>query len=286
MGICFVSFRCGPSSRGGCSPLTAPVISRKLRSASSLPVRSVPIIAGSQPWNRAARCNFRRPNFAARARNGGLQDVVRARGRKNPEARISLLRFSEDGRELGATAWREPARLWDLRTGKSKTIHPASAQDQIIRIGFASGKRGEQHVAAGMNGMVGIWDTSKLDQLLAEPICVAEAMVFPTFNADGTKLLTLSGPFWTTMNTIRVWETDFRKPATKDGRPRFDGKDAPPLAGRPRGSHHRRTSPPMRTIFRRLRSRMCARKTRAVHSPDQYQIIWDRFLREPDAKQP
>jgi WD40 repeat protein len=204
----------------------------------------------------------------------------------NPEARISLLRFSEDGRELGATAWREPARLWDLRTGKSKTIHPASAQDQIIRIDFASGKRGEQHVAAGMNGMVGIWDTRKLDELLAEPICVAEAMVFPTFNADGTKLLTLSGPFWTTMNTVRVWETDFRKLATKDGRPRFDGKDAPlwladlaeAITGVRVTTDEDDLPPPTIEDVRK--------KNAGSSFPDQYQIIWDRFLREPDAKQP
>ena len=130
----------------------------------------------------------------------------------SPEARIFLLRFSEDGKDLGATGMREPARLFEMGTGKTRVIRPASAQDQIVRIDFAVGARGEQRVAAGMNGIVGIWDTSKLDRPLAEPICVAEPMVYPTFSSDGTKLLTLSGPFWTTMNTIRLWETSFRKP--------------------------------------------------------------------------
>src|SRR5213075_3038998 len=130
-------------------------------------------------------------------------------------------------KDLGATGMREPARLFDLGSGKARVIRPASSQDQIVRIDFAVGSRGEQRVAAGMNGIVVIWDTSKLDKPLAEPICVAEPMVYPTFSSDGTRLLTLSGPFWTTMNTIRIWETSFRKPATNDGRPRFDGKNAP-----------------------------------------------------------
>lgn len=205
----------------------------------------------------------------------------------NPEARISFLRFSDDGRQVGATGMREPARLWDLRTGKSQKLRPKSRHDQIMRLDFAAGGRGEQRVAAGMNGMVGIWDTSKLDQLLAEPICVAEAMVHPTFNSDGTKLLTISGPFWTTMNTVRVWDTSFRKPVTDDGRVRFDGKAAPlwlselaeAITGVRVTTDEDDLPPPTISDVRKNHA--------GKPFPEQYQIIWDRFLRrEQDAPEP
>lgn len=208
----------------------------------------------------------------------------------NPEARIFFLRFSDDVQQVGTTGMREPARLWDLRTGKSQKLRPKSRHDQIMRLDFAAGGRGEQRVAAGMNSMVGIWDTSKLDQLLAEPICVAEAMVHPSFNSDGTKLLTTSGPNWTTMNTVRVWDTSFRKPVTDDGRARFDGKAAPlwlsdlaeAITGVRVTTDEDDLPPPSLAEVRK--------KYAGSSFPGQYQIIWNRFLRgdqdAPPAKEP
>ena len=202
----------------------------------------------------------------------------------NPEARVFQLRFSDDGKEIAATGMREPTRLWEVATGKARVLRPASAQDQIIRVDFAPGTRGESRVAAGMNGIVGVWDTARLDKPLAEPICVAEAMVYPTFNLDGTKLLTLSGPFWTTMDTIRVWETTFRKPVTDDGRPRFDGKSAPlwlsdlaeAIAGVRVTTDEDDVPPPTIANVRK--------KYAGSTFHEQYQIVWDRFLREPEVK--
>lgn len=204
----------------------------------------------------------------------------------NWESRISLLRFTESGREVAAVGVREPARLWDLRTGKARVIPPASAQDQIVRIDFAPGGGGEERVAAGMNGMVGIWETAKLDKPIAEPICVAEAMVYPTFSVDGTKILTLSGPFWTTMNTIRVWETSFRKSATDLNRSRFDGKDAPlwlsdlaeAITGVRVTTDEDDLPPPTISGVRK--------KYAGTSFHEQYQIVWDRFLREPEKPAP
>lgn len=196
----------------------------------------------------------------------------------NPEARIFFLRFSDDGHQLGATGMREPARLWDIRTGKSRTLRPKSPEDQIMRIDFAAGARGEQRVAAGMNGMVGIWNADKPDQRLAEPICVPEAMVYPTFNSDGTRIITVSGPFWTTMNTVRVWDTSFRKPITDVGRVRFDG-ESPPLwlselaeaiTGVRVTTDEDDLPPPTLADVRQ--------KYAGTSFPKQYEIIWNRFL--------
>lgn len=203
------------------------------------------------------------------------------------ETKFSFLRFSANGQELGATGVRERARLWDLRTGKSRELRPKSAQDQIMRLDFAEGGRKEQRVAAGIHGMVGIWDTSKLDQLLAQPICVTEAVVHPNFNSDGTKLLTTSGLYWTTMNTVRVWDTSFRKPVTDDGRARFDGKAAPlwlselaeAITGVRVTTDEDDLPPPSLAEVRQ--------KYAGSSFPEQYQIIWNRFLRgEQDAPEP
>ena len=38
----------------------------------------------------------------------------------NIETRYSYLVFSDDGQELAATSWREPARLWNVRTGEER----------------------------------------------------------------------------------------------------------------------------------------------------------------------
>jgi WD40 repeat protein len=50
----------------------------------------------------------------------------------NPETRIFFLSFSSDGQQLGATAMREPARLWDLRTGKSRTLRRTKSCGSIL----------------------------------------------------------------------------------------------------------------------------------------------------------
>jgi WD40 repeat protein len=206
----------------------------------------------------------------------------------SPEARVFMLRFSDDGQQLGATGMRERARVWDLATGESQFVVTKSQQDQILRLDFAADGRSGHRVAAGTNGMVGIWDVANLKQMAAEPICLEETMVFPMFSADGKTLLTMSGPFWTAMNTVRLWDTSFRKPVTDDGRPRFDGKNAPAwlpslaeaITGVRVTTDEDDSPPPTLSDVRKD-----ARNKFAGHSlPEQYQILWDRFLREPEAK--
>jgi WD40 repeat protein len=204
----------------------------------------------------------------------------------NPEARVLLLRFSDDGQHIAVTVMREPARLWDLRTGKMTELRPKWNQDQIIRVDFATGSGGEQRIAAGMNGMVGIWDTNNLKDLLAQPILLSEPTIYPVFNQNGTKLLTLSGPLWGTLNTVRVWDTSFRKPVTDDGRSRFDGKNAPPwladlaeaMTGVRVTTDEDDKPPPTIADVRE--------KHAGKPFSDQYQIIWDRFLKEHATAQP
>jgi WD40 repeat protein len=204
----------------------------------------------------------------------------------NPEARIFMLRFSDDGSQLGATGMREPARVWDLASAQSQIVRAKSPQDQVIRIDFADDGRNGHRVAAGATGMVGIWDTRDLGEMVAEPICLDEPMVDPTFNPDGTRLLTVSGPFWTAMNTVRLWDTSFRKPVTDDGRPRFDGKSAPAwlsdlaeaITGVRVTTDEDDVAVPTISDVRK--------RWAGTSFPEQYQVVWDRFLREPEAAKP
>jgi WD40 repeat protein len=206
----------------------------------------------------------------------------------NPEARVFMLRFSDDGQQLGATGMRERARVWDLATGESQFVLTKADRDQILRLDFAGDGRAGHRVAAGTNGMVGIWDVANLKQMAAEPICLEEAMVFPMFSADGKTLVTMSGPFWTAMNTVRLWDTSFRKPVTDDGRRRFDGKNAPAwlpglaeaITGVRVTTDEDDSPPPTLSDVRRE-----VRKKESGPLPEQYQILWDRFLREPEANQ-
>jgi hypothetical protein len=204
----------------------------------------------------------------------------------SPEARIFMLRFSDDGSQLAATGMREPARIWDLAAAKSQIVGMKSRQNQVIRIDFAGDGRNGHRVAGGATGLVGIWDTHNPGEMVAEPICLDEPMVFPTFNPDGTRLLTVSGPFWTAMNTVRLWDTSFRKPVTDDGRSRFDGRNAPAwlsdlaeaISGVRVTTDEDDSTPPTISDVRK--------NWAGTSFPDQYQVVWDRFLREPEAARP
>jgi WD40 repeat protein len=154
------------------------------------------------------------------------------------DSRVSSLTFSGDGKELAVMGWREPARLWDISTGASRKL-----KDQITRVDFSSSPGREHRLAAGMNGMIArggehrpgpgmngmicLWDTDKSGEFLAEPLCVSDPMIYPTFNSDGQKLITLTGAFGSSMETIRVWDTSFRYQGASAQGLGLDGRNAP-----------------------------------------------------------
>ena len=105
---------------------------------------------------------------------------------------------------------KEPARLWTLRDGTMRLLKPRAQADQIMRVAFepsgtaiAAGIAG---TVAGSNGMVGMWDRTRLDQLRNEPMCFSDAMANPIFSSDGKMVVTLSGAFWSAMYTVRAWD--------------------------------------------------------------------------------
>ena len=182
-------------------------------------------------------------------------------------------------RPLGSV---EIARLWDLAAGKSRILKAKSRQDPILRADFAGDGQAGYRVAAGANGMVGIWDANDLGKMSSAPICLDEAFVYPSFNSQGTKLLTISRALLTAMNTVRLWDTSFRKPANEAAHYDFDGRSAPiwlsylaeAITGVRVNTDEDDSPPPNlakgpQNLRRQLQ--LCARTN--------YQIIWNRFMR-------
>jgi len=200
----------------------------------------------------------------------------------NPEMRILSLVFSDDGNEIAAASMRDPASLWDVRTGAARVVRPKSPRDRIMRMVFAPAGRGGRSIAAATTGtaggMVGILDSAQIDQLRGEPMCLPDAFVIPSFRSDGKMLITLSGSFWQSMDAVRVWDLALRKSPAGASALRFTGK-APPvwlqeLADAVAGMRQvadDNESPP--AVLSELRKKYV---TSAF--PKEYEPLWDRFL--------
>jgi WD40 repeat protein len=201
---------------------------------------------------------------------------------QNIETRYFSLAFSDNGEELAAAAMKEPARLWNVRTGEGTLIRPHSPQDRIVRVTFApTGARGHGvalAIAGVSGGMVGIVNMGQLDQFRAEPICVHEPSVVPSFRSDGNALVTLSGAFWQSMDTVRVWDLALSKPDVDASSLHFTGKSAPrwlseladAVAGvRPLADDSETPVPTLSELKKRYAG---------TDVPKEYLPIWDRFL--------
>jgi hypothetical protein len=151
-----------------------------------------------------------------------------------------------------------------------------------MRIIFAPGFRGGRSIAAGMNGAVGLWDTDQLEQMRAEPMCMLDAFIYPTFSSDGRSLVTLSGSFWQSMDTVRVWDVSFRTPVVGASALRFSGKSPPEwlddvadaVAGL-KPALEEDDSPP--SVLSDLRKKYSSSAVRGEYAP-----VWKRFLAKGD----
>ena len=202
---------------------------------------------------------------------------------QNPDTRYFSLVFSGDGQELAGTAMREPARIWSLRDGKWQWLKPKLQRDQIMRIAFAPSA--SAHILAagvtGTNGMVGLWDPAHTDELYAEPMCFTEAMVYPNFSPDGKTVVTLSGSFWSAMDTIRAWDVSLSRPPIDPAKLHLTGKKKPPpwladladaVSGLKVASEDDETPPPVLSELRKDYADSSVSK--------EYAPVWNRFLAE------
>jgi WD40 repeat protein len=197
---------------------------------------------------------------------------------QNPDTRYFYLMFSGDGKEVAATAMREPARIWSLRDGTLRWLKPKSQADQIMRIAFAPSGHVIAAGVTGKLGMIGLWDTAQLEQLQSEPMCFNDAIVFPNFSGDGKTIVSLSGSSWMAMDTVRVWDVSLSRPPSDPSKLHFTGKKAPPwladladaVSGMKVATEDDDTVPVVLSDVKKEN----AGKTIAK----EYQPVWDRFF--------
>ena len=123
-----------------------------------------------------------------------------------------------------------------------------------------------------------MWDTARLDELRAEPMCLADPMVYPNFSADGKTIVTLSGAFWNAMDTVRAWDVSFSRPALDASKLRFTGKNPPvwlaeladAVAGLKVATEDDETPT---LVLSELRKKYAGSSV-----PEEYKAVWNRFL--------
>ena len=198
------------------------------------------------------------------------------------ETRYTSLIFSRNGHELAATSFREPTRVWDVRTGEGKMVKPKSVQDRVMRVAFAPPGAGREALALAVSGtmgaMVTLVDPLRPEQRLAEPICFTEGFVYPTFREDGKVLVTLSGAFWQALDTVRVWDLTTSHGSDDAAAHRFSGNSAPvwlsELADTVAGvvPHRDDKEWPIRTLSE------LKKKYGSDPGPKEYAPVWERFI--------
>ena len=64
--------------------------------------------------------------------------------------------------------------------------------------------------------------------MLAEPICFQGTTGISKFDLTGSRLMTLSGSFWLTPDTVQIWDISMRAKGEAIGEFHAGGKPAPP----------------------------------------------------------
>ena len=123
-----------------------------------------------------------------------------------------------------------------------------------------------------------MWDTARLDELRAEPMCLADPWFIRNFSADGKTIVTLSGAFWNAMDTVRAWDVSLSRPVVDASKLRVLKKSPPPwladladaVAGMKVATEDDETSAPTLSELRK--------KYAGSSVPEEYKAVWNRFL--------
>ncbi|MBV9488139.1 MAG: PD40 domain-containing protein [Verrucomicrobia bacterium] len=145
-----------------------------------------------------------------------------------PDARPRFLAFGPKKDEMVTILFDGSVKILDLRT---RAITSGSLREQIMSITFSPRQANGRLAATVFHGRIAVSKAETLDQSVAEPVCFQGAYCLPRFNHDGTKLLTLSGPFWDVLDTVRVWDLRLQEPLPALVRFPVDSKSVPPWLG-------------------------------------------------------
>ena len=119
--------------------------------------------------------------------------------------------------------------ILDLHSGSTRSGY--ARDKQVMCIAFNPQQAKRRLAAAVLRGSIVISSLGNLDQPIAEPICLQGAFCSARFSGDGTKLVTVSGPFWDALDTVRVWDVRLQEPLGAAVIQSADTKLVPPWLG-------------------------------------------------------
>jgi cellulose biosynthesis protein BcsQ len=158
------------------------------------------------------------------------------------DARPTAMTFIPGEDKLIISFFGQPIQIWNLRQeDEPRVISPPTRNDQFIRYVFAPTN---DMAAVSLAGRVLICRRDSrpppstpvrpieplswsLTECPTEPLCTDGAVIFTAFNRDGSRIVTLSGSFWTALDAVRVWQTTSPPKDSKRPTFNFDGKAAP-----------------------------------------------------------
>lgn len=130
---------------------------------------------------------------------------------------VNFLSWSPDGKEFITSGFNDSARIW--RVGEAEPGVPLKGVE--LRDLESLGAPGRityfptdpPTIAIGVGRLVFVRETAHPAGDIIVPIVSPDAVAMPYVNADGTRLLTLSGPSRSVMNRLQIWEIPPREPA-------------------------------------------------------------------------
>jgi WD40 repeat protein len=120
------------------------------------------------------------------------------------------LAFGPGKDELVTVLFDGSISILDLRSGSTRSGY--ARDKQVMCFAFSPQQAKRRLAAAVLRGSIVLSKPETLDQPIAEPICFQGAFCSAIFSSDGTKLLTVSGPFWDASDTVRVWDVSLQEP--------------------------------------------------------------------------
>jgi WD40 repeat protein len=126
------------------------------------------------------------------------------------DVRPRSMAFGPGKDEMATVLFDGSVSILDLRSGSTRSGY---ARDKRVMCFAFSPQSAKRPLAATiLRGSIVISSPETLDQPIAEPICFQGAFCSARFSSDGTKLLTVSGPFWDALDTVRVWDVSLQEP--------------------------------------------------------------------------
>jgi hypothetical protein len=143
----------------------------------------------------------------------------------NVATRAFYVRYSQDGTELAVTAsfGTKSFVILNMATGEREIEVPPGLS--IVRIGFGPANAEAPFICVSMAGQLEIFQDRETNRPAFQPIVIPTAVaILPSIAPDAKRMLTISGPSVTSLDTMRVWSLRLAKNSNID---QISNADAP-----------------------------------------------------------